>query len=106
MHRTLIPAIAVCSAILVFAGPRAALSTPASAALPYGETNAGVLHVVKSYRYSRNWRGRPYYRVKPIGIPIIIGPMPITVIPGTTAGPASASGLAFEAGEFRQLVQL
>jgi hypothetical protein len=47
--------------------------------------------------------------VTPIGtgpIPTIIDPMPITVIPGTTAGPASASGLASEAGEFRQLVQL
>lgn len=62
MHRMLIPAIAACFVVLVFAGPRAALSTPASAALPFGEANAGVLHVVKKYRYSRNWRGRPYYR--------------------------------------------
>lgn len=35
---------------------------PATAALAYGETNAGVLHVVKKYRYSRNWHGRPYYQ--------------------------------------------
>jgi hypothetical protein len=62
MRRTLIAAIAACFAILIFAGPRPALSMPATAALPYGETNAGVLHFVKKYRYSRNWHRPPYYR--------------------------------------------
>ena len=60
---TFIPAIAACFAILCIADARPALSIPASAALQYGETRAGVLQEVgKRYRYSRNWNRRPYYR--------------------------------------------
>jgi hypothetical protein len=63
MHGTLIPVIAVGFAALVFAGPKAAVAAPATAALTYGETNAGVVdQVARKYRYTRKWRGGPYYR--------------------------------------------
>jgi hypothetical protein len=62
MRGTLIAALAVGFAALVFAGKPAA-ATPANAALAYGETNAGVVEQVgRKYRYSRRYRRGPYYR--------------------------------------------
>jgi len=61
MRGTLIAAIAACFAVLILAGARPALSMPATAAVHYGETHAGVLQEVGK-RYSRNWHRRPYYR--------------------------------------------
>lgn len=51
-------------AALAFAKPAAA--TPASAALAYGEGNAGVVEQVgRRERYVRKWRGGPYYAYRP-----------------------------------------
>ena len=63
MHGTLIPVIAVGFAALVFAGSKAVVAAPASAALAYGESNIGVVEQVgRKYRYSRKYRRGPYYR--------------------------------------------
>ena len=62
MRRTLIVALAVGFAALVFAG-RPATAAPATAALAYGESHAGIVEEVgRKYRYSRKWRRGPYYR--------------------------------------------
>ena len=65
---TLIPAFAACFAVLIFAGPQPSAAMPASAALAYAETNAGVVQDVgnkkywnKRYRY-RGYGNRNYYR--------------------------------------------
>jgi hypothetical protein len=106
MRGTLIAAIAACFAVLILAGARPALSMPATAAVHYGETHAGVLQEVGK-RYSRNWHRRPYYRgyaygYQPYGagtdpIATTIGRTLITIIPITIVGPALAFGSASEA---------
>ena len=62
MRGMLIAVIAASFALVVFTGPRVALSMPALAAPHYGEANAGTLQLVKKNRYSRNWHGGHYYR--------------------------------------------
>jgi hypothetical protein len=62
MRGTLIAALAVGFAALVFPG-KPATAASATAALSYGESHAGIVEQVgRKYRYSRKYRGRPYYR--------------------------------------------
>lgn len=62
MRGTFFTAIAAAFVALVFAG-KPATAAPATAALAYGETNAGIVEqVARKYRYSRKYRRGPYYR--------------------------------------------
>lgn len=62
MRGTVFTAIAVAFAALVFAG-KPATAAPATAALAYGENQAGIVEQVgRKYRYSRSYRRGPYYR--------------------------------------------
>ena len=61
MRGTLIAALAACFVALVLVSPKPALSMPATAALHYDQTGAGIVHAVKHRRYGY-WRGHPYYR--------------------------------------------
>ena len=62
MRGTLFTAIAAAFVALVLAG-KPATAAPATAALAYGESHAGVVEQVgRKYRYSRNYRRGPYYR--------------------------------------------
>jgi hypothetical protein len=62
MRATFIAAIAAAFAVAIFAAPKPAQAVPASTALAYGDTDAGMVQRVhKKYRYGRKWRRGPYY---------------------------------------------
>jgi hypothetical protein len=66
MRGTVITATALAFGALILAGAQPAQATPAAAALGYGKTDAGVVEqVARKYRYSRKWRGGPYYAYRP-----------------------------------------